>query len=560
MDCSARLTRVVFAVAIAAGVGQPQMATGQAQAPPPLITATTRLVQVSVIARDKNGEPAAGLKAEDFRVEADGRPQKISFFSADSTGISPAPGEPLPPGTFTNILAARGQAVNGITVVLLDLVNTRMADRMFARQQLIKYLEEIQPQDRIGVYVFSGRLRVLHEYTADMADFQKKLADAKSRLIGVNTEVPGALDQEQSEFDMAFAGRGGTTLERQFYMRDRVMGTLAVFKFIANHLERVPGRKNLVWVSGAFPMIFGYENMNNMAEGYVDEVDATVRALSQANVAVYPIDARGLTTPPGFNASRASTNSAPRAVPSSGINHPHTSPSAPRPSNGGGASRSQNAAHDTMEDIAHRTGGRAYYNTNDLARAIHEAVADSTLTYTIGFYPTDEKSGRDFHKIKVETPRQHLNLHYRSGYLDVPPASSDQQQRLLQMHDALWSPMDATELGLTVHATRSADPPTVDLLVTIQPDGVQLKQDGDRYSGRLDMLMVQRDSRGNELDGPFDTIELKMLGDTYRKFTTAGLPVHKTLPLSARAETLRIVVRDAGSGMIGSLTVPLTGP
>ena len=105
---------------------------------------------------------------------------------------------------------------------------------------------------------------------------------------------------------MAFAGGGGSLQERQFYTRNRVMGTLAVFKFIANHLERVPGRKNLIWVSGAFPMIFGDETLNNMAEDYTDEVDATVRALSQANVAVYPIDARGLTTPPGFDATRAS--------------------------------------------------------------------------------------------------------------------------------------------------------------------------------------------------------------------------------------------------------------
>src|SRR5208283_2394716 len=322
--------------------------------------------------------------------------------------------------------------------------NTRMVDRMYARQQLIKYLEEIQPQDRIGVYVFGGRLRVLHEYTADMADFQKKLADAKSRLINVSgTETPGALDREQSEFDSAFAGRGGTLQERQFYMRNRVMGTLAVFKFIANHLERVPGRKNLIWVSGAFPMIFGYQTMENMAENYEEEVDATVRALSQANVAVYPIDARGLTTPPGFDASRGSQNTAANRV----QGPPAGSGGLPnRPGSGrarvGGNSR-QNAAHATMDEIAQRTGGHAYYNTNDIARAIHDAVVDSTLTYTIGFYPTDEKNDRDFHKIKIETQR-HVSLHYRSGYLDVPVAPQDERQRMLQLHDALFSPMDAT--------------------------------------------------------------------------------------------------------------------
>jgi VWFA-related protein len=544
MDLSARLTRVLFILVFMAAAARPQTAPDPSQGEPPRITSTTRLVQVSVIAKEKDGEPAAGLKQDDFRVQVDGRPQKISFFSADSSGVTTAPAAPLPPNTFTNILTARGQITNGITIVLLDLVNTRMADRMYARQELIKYLEEIQPQDRIGVYVFSGRLRVLHDYTADMSEFQKKLAEAKNKLIGIaGTETPDALDREQTEFDMAFTGRGGSVQERQFYTRDRVLGTLAVFKFIANHLERVPGRKNLIWVSGAFPMVFGYGTLNNMAEDYRDEVDATVRALSQANVAVYPIDARGLTTPPGFDATRASN---PVAGPGRG------------PREGGG--RAQDAAHATMDDLAQRTGGHAYYNTNDIARAIHQAVTDSRLTYTIGFYPTDEKSGRDFHKIKVETSRPHLNLHYRSGYLEVPAASPDERKRMLQMHDTFWSPLDATEIGLTVHASRpSPGAPSLDMLVTVQPDGVQLQQDGGRYNGRLDMLIAQRDARGNEINSPVDTLELKMLEDTYRKFLVDGVTVRKTVALSPQTQSLKIVVCDAASGMIGSLTVPLAG-
>ncbi len=562
MNRCAWFVRVLAALTVAAGAAPPQTAPDAPPAPaPPVITATTRLVQVSVIAKE-NGEPAAGLKAEDFTVRVDGRPQKISYFTAESTGPSPVANTPLPPHTFTNILAARGQTINGITVVLLDLVNTRLVDRMYARQQLIKYLEEISPQDRIGVYFFGGRLRVLHEYTADMTEFQKKLADAKNRLISVSgTETPGALDREQSEFDGAFEGRGGSFQEREFYMRNRVLGTLAVFKFIAQHLERVPGRKNLIWLSDAFPMIFGYQTMNQMGESYTEEEDATVRALSQANVSVYPIDARGLTPPHAFDASRGS-NRSPLSAGSGRV-------SSNRPGNAqrAGAGRGQNAAHATMDDVAQRTGGHAFYNTNDLARAIHEAVADSALTYTIGFYPVDERGDRDFHKIKIETVRRHVSLHYRSGYFDVPRAALDEQQRMLQLHDALFSPVDATELGLTVHAEPSSAPsgssagaPAVNLKVTIQPDGVLLKQDGDRHDGRIDVLLVQFDARGNQIEGPADThetIELKMHGENYRKFMAEGLGMRKTVAPSPRAETLKIVVRDAGSGMIGSITVPL---
>ena len=71
MHRSARLARVLFALTIAAGAAQSQTAPDQAPAAPPVITATTRLVQVSVIAKEKGGEPAAAMKAEDFRVLAE---------------------------------------------------------------------------------------------------------------------------------------------------------------------------------------------------------------------------------------------------------------------------------------------------------------------------------------------------------------------------------------------------------------------------------------------------------------------------------------------------------
>ncbi len=545
-----------------------QSQTPANQSPPaagtalPVIQSTTRLVQVSVVARDKDGRPAEGLQAGDFRISADGRPQKIAFFSVESTGKVPAANPPLPPHTFTNLLTARGDQ-SSITVVLFDLVNTRLADRMYARQQIIQYLGAIQPQDRIGIYVFNGHLRVLHDYTADMSDLQRKIAIAKDKLLNVSqTEEPGALTNSDAIFSQMMNGPSGSQQERAFFMRNRVLGTLDVLKFIADHLAQVPGRKNLIWMSGGFPLTFGYENQSIFSENFADEMDATIHALSDANVAVYPIDARGLAPPPGFDASRrppsAVSNSNPMNNSAGRVNN---RPAAPGKSS---ASSKLGAIHENMDDLAHRTGGRAYYNTNDLARAIHDAVSDSTLTYNVAFYPENEKNNREFHKIKVEVARPHVNLHYRSGYLDLPQSSPDDKLRLVQLRDALWSPLEATELGLTVQAksntplsSGSAGPATLDIALNIRPDGIVTKLEGDRYTGRLDVLMVQFDAHGNQLDGPMDTIDMKMLADTYKKFMLAGFPLNKTLPLLPGAASVRIVVRDAGSGMIGSITVPL---
>jgi VWFA-related protein len=528
----------------------------------PVIQSTTRLVQISVVARDKDGRPAEGLQANDFRISADGSPQKIAFFSVESTGKVAAPNPPLPPHTFTNLLEARGDRSNSITVVLLDLVNTRLADRLYARQQLVKYLGDIQPQDRIGVYVFNGRLRVLHDYTADMSELQQKIAIAKDKLVNVSrTEEPGALTNSDVIFSQMMNGAGGGQQERAFFMRNRVLGTLDVLKFIADHLAQVPGRKNLLWMSGGFPLTFGYENSSIFSENFAGDMDATIQALSDANVAVYPIDARGLVSPPAFEAGRRAPSAALNSNP---INNSAGRVNSRPPAPGNVSSTGKlSAIHENMDDLAHRTGGRAYYNTNDLARAIHDAVSDSTLTYNLAFYPENEKNNREFHKIKVEVDRPHMNLLYRSGYLDLPQSAPDDKMRLVQLRDALWSPLEATELGLTVQAklepagSSGSVTPMLDVTLNIRPDGIATKLEGDRHTGRLDVLMVQFDSHGNQLDGPMDTIDLKMLDDTYRRFMLAGVPVSKKLPLSPGAASLRVVVRDAGSGMIGSITVPL---
>ena len=512
----------------------------------PVIKTTTRLVQLSVIARFHD-QPAEGLTKDDFKVFVDGHQQKISFFSAISASSNQTSAPPTAANTFTNFASSKEQATNAVTAVLLDLVNTKLTDRIYAQQQMIKYLRSIPSTDRVAVYVFNGRLRVLHDYTSSLELFQQRLAAANGQVVSVvNTEPAGAIDAETASFANFVSGGGGSAEERSFYMRNRVLGTLNVLKFIAVHLANVPGRKNLVWLSEAFPLRIGGP-MSKSAEEFSDEFDATVRALTDANVAVYPVDARGLTTPALSDAS----HSAPPAgtMPSTSKN-----PRPPRPS----ASDRQNATQATMADLAQSTGGHAYYNTNDLSRAIHQTVEDSALTYTLGFYPEDEKQDREFHKLKVEVTRPHINLHYRNGYLDLAEVPKDDRTRSIQLHDALWSPLDSTEIGVTLQLARSTD--RLNVAVSLDSKGIQVEPKADRHSGRIDILTAQFDKGGSVLATPtMQTVELNMLDATYQKFLADGLHLNLPVNLVPDANTLRVIVRDYGSGMIGSVTVPLTG-
>ena len=354
------------------------MSQEPAPAPSLVLKSTTRLVQVSVIADDSKGQPVADLKKEDFQIKVSGKVQPISVFAVEAaTASSGSPAlarseQPLPPNIFTNRLETNAGVPSGVTIILLDERNTRLTDLVYAKAQVVRYLRTLQPGDHIGLYVLSGVLRVLHDYTVDSTDLLKRLATYKDGQALPNTTTGEPQDAMQGDALLldgwVRASAGGSPAERSFYTTDRVLATLRALDFIANHMARQSGRKNLIWVSGGFPLEIGFDSIEGWRNPaveqrmFTEEVSHTVRAMNDANLAIYPVDARGLMVDPRFDASRRTIRQRPALAPPVGVKN-----------------------QDTMNELASRTGGRAYYNTNDLAKAIHEAVDDSRVTYTLGF-------------------------------------------------------------------------------------------------------------------------------------------------------------------------------
>lgn len=528
----------------------------QQDQPPVILKSTTRLVMLSVIARDKNGQPDSTLKKEDFQVKANGKVQPISIFSmesaksaaaAEQSAAPPAvfPGVPAA-NVFTNRLPEKSGAPSGVTIILLDTRNTRAQDQIYAKAQVIRYLRTLQPGDHIGIYTFGGALKVLHDYTSDSSTMLQKLATDKNWTLPDTSQqdAAGALQSDSTVFDnFSRVGGGTSAAERAFYTTDRVLSTLHALEFIAQHLAELPGRKNLIWVSGGFPLDIGFDNVRDWRNPaieqrtFTEEVDRTLRALNDANIAMYPVDARGLMVDSRFSAeNRSAPSLRPSLAPPIGVKE-----------------------QQTMQEMASRTGGLAFYNTNDLARAIHSAVDDSQVTYTIGFYPADENFDGKFHKLDVETPgRSGIKLRYRKGYFDVAARPEDENSRRVELRDAVWSPIDASEMGLTA-AVKPApnNPGSIDVTLKVDHSTIGLQQEQSRWQGRLDVLFVQRDDQGKEYGGVDDTVELNLTAETHQKLIANDLGYHRVVPRAPAAKLLRIVVRDASSGAMGSLTVPL---
>jgi VWFA-related protein len=101
----------------------------------------------------------------------------------------------------------------------------------------------------------------------------------------------------------------------------------------------------------------------------------TVRELNAANLSLYPIDARGLAMSSGAYINIA-----------------------------------------TMQELAKGTGGKAYYNSNDLNSMVREALDDSREGYLLMYSPSEIKNDGRFHSIGLRTGRHGVQLRYRPGY------------------------------------------------------------------------------------------------------------------------------------------------
>jgi VWFA-related protein len=500
---------------------------------------TSRVVEVSLVAEDREGRPVTDLRAEELVLRDEGRPQRIASFSGPPPpGASPSAPASLPPDAFTNRLELLAGGVPSVTAILFDGLNTPMTRRSYARERVLAFLKRLEPGPPVALYTLGRGLDVLHEVTTDPRPLVRALEQHRG-------EGPAAPETGAPSLDLAGTGLEafGSWLSQletnliEHYAQDRALRTLRSLVAIANHLERVPGRKNLVWVSGSFPVWIGRDRVPlperppPREQDLWPEIERAARALNAASLAVYPVDARGLMAPAEYAPERAAISREMQLADRSGFA--------------------------TMETLAARTGGEAFYRDNDLGQAFRRAVADAAAAYRLGYEPTHDEWNGEFREIRIEAKRPGVRLRHRRGYFAQPEAPADDWYRSGVLGAAVWSPTDATRLGLTVRVRPSAGD-TVRVEVGIDARDVAFRPTGDGFRGRLDAWLVQLDPGGVLLDTASRVADLNLDRITYEQVRASGeLPFAENVKRDPRAAVLRVLVRDVATGALGSVSVPL---
>ncbi|MGC1618216.1 MAG: VWA domain-containing protein [Candidatus Acidiferrum sp.] len=509
----------------------------------PTISVSTRLVQVGVIARDKNG-PVANLTKDDFVVFDRGKPQKISVFSVESSESAVQPAQPLPQNTFSDLPRYGAANPRSVTIVLLDSLNTLygsaagnyestpywMEDLALAnaKNHLIEFIRQLNPQDQVAIYGLRDSLQVLCDFTSNRDQLFSivKKYDTTSKT---NREVaaPGAVHTPMGPDVDALMNAEAVRLAG-LANQERAQKTMAALVSIAAHVANIPGRKNLVWLTANLPFSGA----------------AMARILSPARIAAYPIDARGLMARASFQSKQDAIDF--DQVARAGESMP--------------AQSFQPIGDDTMQKLADETGGEAFVNTNDITGAIRRAVEDSGVTYTLGFYIDRDSSDGKFHELKVQVKRSGLNLRYPKVYFALRDMPATQDERRTSFLAAIRSPLDSSAIPLQVKVDRVNQPlpNSLRLWCSIDIHNLQLVQTGDLRKGAVSVYVIEQDGAGKVLRQWSKTYELRLSEKQYAALLKSGMPFRQDVQPKAGVRTLRILVEDPATAAVGSLIVPLS--
>jgi VWFA-related protein len=509
----------------------------------PTFQVGTRLVTVDVQVRGDKGGAVKGLTKEDFTLQDKGKPQTIAVFAVTDTSTAPtAKTEPLPANVASNRVNSGGIETRGANVILFDRLNIPViADQAVVRTKILALLTSLKPTDRVGFYSLGTSLTMVQDFSDDAS----KLVEAAKRL-----SVPGAAagaDSLDTRLKDALA-----PIEAQD-MTVRTGTTSRAFETIARHLGGIKGRKNLIWVTSDFPLTYGLAA--DRRTNYEAEVAHAVNTMSEANIAVFPMDPRGV----AGNASNSSlgkdTDAIPTSVKEGGL-MPGRSSASQAPAAVG------LKASDTMQTIANATGGKAYYYSNDIGPDVRTVLDEAEVTYTLGFYVEDRALDGKTHDLNVKLAKKPetggAQLHYRKSYVADNLQSAAAKQQRPEMGALITDALDATAIGImAASAPDPAKPGTHKLQVRVDVGDLQFEHVAGKWVASFDLGLSIEAAHGKQSAMSNKTMNLSFTDEQLQQGLRAGLIVDNSIPSPAQPARLRVVVQDKGSGSAGSVRVPL---
>lgn len=579
----------------------PASAAVSNNAPTATFRVNSRLVQFDVVVTDNQGRPVKNLTVADFTVLQDGQLQTVRAFEFHSptgteqaAGSSPVAAKPasasLPTNTFTNVPAK--VPPSSWTIVLFDLLNTDVKDQTYARNQLLQLLKSLPSGQPAALFVLTRQLEMLQGFTQDPQQLLRAvelLDPAKSQILTSMVErersvaaitstaqqaapqsgstAGGSFDATSIAYAQAARIAQGYNDHEAFRTTDRVLFTLEAMKGLARAVSGYPGRKNLLWLSGSFPVqiepdIASTDPFRNV-RGFEDRIRASSTLLATSRVAVYPVDVRGLQSK-GIDISVATAENQPMSDVLPGIARGVITTS---PSSQGATINAETVSlsndRETMKNIAEQTGGEAFVNANDLRRVISRSLDDGSTYYTLAYTPPKEDVDGGYHRVVVHVANKSLKLAYRRGYYSISQPSAAGAAGTAGLRAALQPGMPPATSMLVTTSIELPDASRKDVKINyiIDSNGINFADMPDnKKRAQIDCMVIAFDSSGKEVAHASDTLDATIPSSAYATVMNYGLPAHQLITLPPGRYNLRIGVMDRTTEQVGTVDAPLEVP
>lgn len=549
-------------------------------------------VLVDVVVTDHKNRLVSDLTPDDFTVYEDGVAQHIDSFlvystekpepatPAEATG---APGEaPHPPSS----LRTAAQLAN-LTIVLLDLSTTEFQNQQLVQQAAAKYVRErMQPNDLMAIFVLGAGFRFLRDFTDDKSKLisalsakdlwgsalaaergalssgissaeSTVLANSQANLTGgISTTGPGA-GAIQGGIGGAASGlalaAAAARIEQQYevmrsYQDERqTRAILTAIRAIAAGVQHIPGRKSLILFSQGFVV----------GESIEPQLHAVVAAASRAQVAIYAIDASGLTT-------RALNNT---LAPRDELTTAASQEFAPLPAFG---SRADSHGGETIFDrtltagrgqqesalryVSDATGGFFIHNTNDLGTGLDRAGAEMHSYYLLSYRPKNQEYDGKFRQIRVEVRPSGLLVRARPGYYAIPSGFEFLTPEEFQVVEAARTTAPGSEFPTFFRAADFEDTASqyrVPVILEVSTKALDFENTPTGgYSARLQIIGLVRDSNGGYVTRFGSPMQLNATEAEWKALEPGTVSFLNHLRLPGGYYSFEVAIKDLASGKV----------
>jgi VWFA-related protein len=509
----------------------------------PVFRGDVNLIVVDVVVRDRSGAIVRGLTANDFEIREDNRPQQVVSFNVEEVTTTVPSGQVVPQVLTAGVgpsdsktdaaattsppvaepITREDLAGRRLIVLLFDLSSMQAEELERAVRAAVEYVDnQMAAADLVAIATIDTTLKVVSDFTGDREQVKAALGQFVA-VDAVGFETPAA---ETAATDETAAATGeATTSDSAEYDLFNNDARLRALRTLADALAPVEQKKSILYFSGGMTRSGGDNQV---------ELRAATTAAVRANVALYPVDTRGLqAVVPGGDASRASA----RGVGAF---------------SGRGVSQQFDrlfASQDTLQTLAADTGGRAFTDTNDFGEAFTQVQRDTSSYYLLGYSSTNSVKDGRFRRISVRVKRPDLRVDHRAGYYaERDFAHTGRQDRERQLEEQIGAPVSATDLPVVVSSgffRMANDRYYVPLSVAVS--GAPLRN--SQQKSTLDVLGVIRDEQGRPVGRIRETLDV---GADARGQPSRQVLYQSGLTLPPGRFAVKVVVRENAGGAMGS--------